>query len=281
MAFSEALLNIKDSFRFHASVYGSLVPRLAYLSLYYFIFIVFRSGDRHLRPLVWLRQFGLSDIRVKVTTREGLRLEMDLHTAFDPLHAICGQKDYFFYEAFIPQPGQIVIDAGANIGIYTTLAGKYVGPQGMVISLEPHPRNCELLRKNVKENGLLQVRVVEAALDEKPGEARLYIHDRAINHSLKRKTDRSVQVSVMTVDQIAKEMDLLRVDLLKIDTEGNVVQILLGASSVLRRFHPRITFEYEPEDVAQGLIGLLKDYGYDLKKAGAIGYATPKIGSSA
>lgn len=275
MALSEAFANIGRSARFQASVRGNLPRRLAYLTLYYLIFILFRTGDRYRRALVWLKRSGLSDWRVDVVTPEGLSLEMDLHTAFDPLAAVLGERDYRLLPGFEPQPGQAVLDAGANIGVYATLAARLVGPTGTVAAFEPHPGNCRVLRANAGRNGLTWLKVFEAALDEKPGEAELFIHERAINHSLVRRTGRSVRVRVTTIDAAVAELGLTRLDLLKIDTEGNVAGILRGARETLRRLRPRIAFEYEDCDSAQGVEALLAEAGYSLKRSGAIGYAEP------
>jgi FkbM family methyltransferase len=275
MALSEAFANISSNYRFHLSVRGGTFLRLFYLTFYYFIFTVFRFGDRYLRALVWLKRLGLSDARVDVTTPEGLRLSMDLHTAYDPLYQIVGKKDYTLF-GFEPKPGDTVVDVGANIGVYTTLAARRVGPEGTVVSVEPHPGNCAVLRENVSRNGLEQVHVVEAALDERVGRTKLYIHERAINHSIVRESGRSVEIDVTTVDKIVEEKNLSRFDVLKIDTEGNVVEILRGAAAAIRRFRPKITLEYEPGDVERGLDKLLDSYGYELKVHDAIGYASPR-----
>ena len=44
--------------------------------------------------------------------------------------------------------GDIVIDVGANIGYYTLLFAKLVGPTGHVYSFEASPKNCKILQKN-------------------------------------------------------------------------------------------------------------------------------------
>ena len=94
MALSEACRNIRKNYLFHWSVRGGLLLRLAYLTAYYSIYIIFRRGDRHLRCLDWLKRSGFSDIPIEVETPEHVRLRLDLHTAFDPLHSIIGDRDY-------------------------------------------------------------------------------------------------------------------------------------------------------------------------------------------
>ena len=51
------------------------------------------------------------------------------------------------HDAF--RPGDFFVDVGANIGYYTLLASQLLEESGLVLSLEPEPKNFELLRKNV------------------------------------------------------------------------------------------------------------------------------------
>ncbi len=277
MALSEACHNIKENYLFHRSVRGGLLPRLAYLTAYYSIYIVFRRGDRHLRCLNWLKRSGLSDIPIEVETPEHIRLRLDLHTAFDPLHSIISDKDYEQVEGFRPSAGQVILDAGANVGIFTTMAAKRVGPSGRIVAIEPHPDNFGTLSGNVARNGLGNVRLVQAALDERSGSAELFVHERGINHSLKRRTDRSITVELKTVDQVVAEQELERVDLVKIDTEGNVPAILRGARQTLRRHRPRVVFERDSEEESLGLKDLLEEFRYDRKDVRCFTYASPQV----
>jgi hypothetical protein len=65
--------------------------------------------------------------------------------------------------------GQNFIDIGANIGWFTMLAARIVGPSGRVYAFEPRPNTCERLRKSVSENGYSNVEVRQAALGTAPG----------------------------------------------------------------------------------------------------------------
>ena len=55
------------------------------------------------------------------------------------------------------KPGDIIVDAGANVGYYTVIGSRLVGDRGKVYAFEPDPSNFELLRKNVELNGLKNV----------------------------------------------------------------------------------------------------------------------------
>jgi len=63
------------------------------------------------------------------------------------------------------QPGEVFYDIGANIGVYTLLAAKQVGPTGHVVACEPHLPNAVALMQNVQASGFAErVTVVTAAL---------------------------------------------------------------------------------------------------------------------
>ena len=68
--------------------------------------------------------------------------------------------------AFLAQAreGMCVFDVGANIGYYTLLAARAVGSSGRVYAFEPEPVNFLLLTRNVAENRLTNVRLVDAAV---------------------------------------------------------------------------------------------------------------------
>ncbi|OIO10107.1 MAG: hypothetical protein COY42_27380 [Armatimonadetes bacterium CG_4_10_14_0_8_um_filter_66_14] len=273
MALSEAFSNIFDNFRFHASIRGDRFLRFSYLIFYYSIFIFIRWGDRYLRCLNWLKASGLSDLRVRIETREGLKFEMDLHTAFDPLFSILHNKDYFLLDEFLPKPGNVVIDAGANIGIYSVFAASRVGETGIVVSIEPFQANFEALSRNVEMNGLKNVRPVKAGVDERAGSAKLYVHERAINHSLTRPSAKSMVIELKTIDGIVSEFGLSWVDIIKIDTEGNVPQVLNGAKDTIARFHPRIAFEHDTPEESKNLESFLRDAGYRWSDLRTLTYA--------
>jgi FkbM family methyltransferase len=62
--------------------------------------------------------------------------------------------------------GDVVVDVGANIGYYTTLAAKLVGETGRVIAIEPFPETFAALCENVRRNGLSNVELVNAAVGD-------------------------------------------------------------------------------------------------------------------
>src|SRR5437016_2709331 len=62
------------------------------------------------------------------------------------------------------RPGDLVVDAGANVGFYTLLAARIAGPTGRVVAFEPVARNLDYLRRHVELNHVHNVRIEACAL---------------------------------------------------------------------------------------------------------------------
>ena len=60
-------------------------------------------------------------------------------------------------ERFLPKNGDIVVDIGAHIGLYTIISSKRVGFNGKVVAIEAHPENFEILSRNIQVNKLTNV----------------------------------------------------------------------------------------------------------------------------
>lgn len=146
------------------------------------------------------------------------------------------------------EPGNMVLDVGANIGLYALLAGRLVGPSGRVHAFEPEAGNAARLAVNIALNGLENVSVFEAAVYSEPGAVTLNVFDSRFNawHSLGRPSlpdpehagrtvepVRTRQVPAITLDAHCATHGIDRIDLLKVDVEGAEVNVLLGARRLL------------------------------------------------
>lgn len=146
--------------------------------------------------------------------------------------------------------GMTVVDIGANIGLYSILAGTRVGPGGHVLAFEPEPHNAAFLKKNIDSNGLADTVIpIPAALADREGESLLHLH--ATNkgrHSLVdyQETDTSIAVRTTTLDSYVHTHNVGRVDIIKIDVEGAEGFVLDGMRETLRTHHPGIFFEFFP-----------------------------------
>lgn len=106
----------------------------------------------------------------------GLRLALNPH---DPV--VSGALTFGLYETGevrfferILRPGLTVVDVGANIGLYTALAARAVGPAGRVIALEPEPETFGFLMQTIAANAFTNVEPHQLAASAAPGAARLF-----------------------------------------------------------------------------------------------------------
>jgi FkbM family methyltransferase len=130
-------------------------------------------------------------------------------------------------------PGSVVVDAGANIGIYSQFLARCVGPAGMVHSFEPDLENFARLRAAVA--GLPNVRVNRLALSDKTGDSLLYLSQQLnVDHRAyptESEMRQTVSIQSITLDDYFKAGE--RVDLIKMDIQGYELHALRGANRVL------------------------------------------------
>lgn len=153
------------------------------------------------------------------------------------------------------EPGDLVVDVGANYGYTTTYFASEVGPEGFVISLEPEPETRALLEYNVRSAGYANVEIVAAAAGDRPGTISLFrsatnFANHSLNGSLVPNVRDSVDVEVVTVDDLcASRLGDRLPTVLKIDVEGWEWAVLLGSRGVLERARPAIWLEYWPDGI--------------------------------
>jgi FkbM family methyltransferase len=134
------------------------------------------------------------------------------------------------------KPGGVFVDAGANIGVYTVLAGRLVGESGRVIAVEMMPETAAILRRHIAMNDLENASVVEQALADTTGKhviARVPAgqNGQASIASGTLKDRIEVRVETTTVSEMLADID--EVDLMKMDLGGAEELALIGAGEVL------------------------------------------------
>lgn len=71
--------------------------------------------------------------------------------------------------AAVVEPGECFWDLGAHKGFMTLAASRMVGPHGTVVAVEPGGDNLRFLRRHVRWNDAANVRVIAAAVGDRPG----------------------------------------------------------------------------------------------------------------
>jgi len=143
--------------------------------------------------------------------------------------------DEIYEEIFNVKNSKVVLDVGAHVGLFTVKARKAVGNDGLVVAIEPEPKNAALLSENVKKHGFKNVVVVTKAAGNHKGKVKLYVSPGSRGHSLLPIRPSSIDVDMDTLDNIAAGLGLAKVDFIKIDVEGAELDVLKGAEKILRK----------------------------------------------
>ena len=194
------------------------------------------------------------------------------------------------YETLIRE-GDVVLDIGANVGAHTLPLAQLVGKTGRVYAFEPTRYAYSKQLVNIALNPQLAPRITAqqmmltssntaelppAVYSSWPLESAEDLH---VDHHGRLMTTEGARPC--TLDTFLAEKGVARVDLIKLDVDGNEAAVLQGAQATLQKFKPRIMIELAPyvhgEDPGEfdQLIESITSMGYELKDM-ATGRLLPK-----
>jgi FkbM family methyltransferase len=160
-------------------------------------------------------------------------------------------------------PGNVFVDIGANLGYFTLMASRLVGPSGRVIAFEPATETYNYCKKNIELNKFVNVKLHKNGLwSEKKTLTISDSHQLGGNHI----SDKGDSIECISLDSLD-----LTPDMIKMDIEGAEPYALQGMVKTLKRCHPVIVMEVnryclksffgkDTEDVWQPLT----DLGYEI-----------------
>ena len=179
---------------------------------------------------------------------------------------------------YLPQPGDVVWDAGAHAGASTYFLSRLVGPNGHVYAFEPDDVAFEYLLRNIAEHGLANVTPIKKALDRRSGTAKFNMDGTmaaAIQDYLTYIPDPKIKtVSTLSFPDACEELGVLP-RYVKMDIEGAEVAVIEGAGDLLKA-HP-IHFAIESyhlvarERTYKKLNALFRDIGYQVLSSSKFG----------
>jgi len=176
-------------------------------------------------------------------------------------------------------PDPVILDIGANIGVFTLLFARAAGPRGLVHAFEPQRVMFHMLAGSMALNSIDNVHCHYLAVGAAPGTARLprlnYRSDAgfgSVELNREHQSDAKQQamggifdeVPMTSIDALA----LPRVDLMKIDVEGMEGEVLAGAMQTIRTHRPLIYLEH--------LKGDKLALGRELQQAGYVLFDVPE-----
>ncbi|MCR9144557.1 MAG: FkbM family methyltransferase [bacterium] len=174
------------------------------------------------------------------------------------------------------RPGMSFVDVGANIGYFTMLGARLVGPGGRVTAFEASPQNCSLIYASAALNGFENIRIEALAVAEAGGP---YLYQssgsngRIVPFDLAAGSPDALRGDFLWAGTLAERLaGEPAVDVIKIDIEGAEYRALLGAGDILRKRRPVILTEFSPpqlagvsglDDRGRGYLELIHEAGYE------------------
>jgi FkbM family methyltransferase len=190
----------------------------------------------------WMQHRNLKDRRLRqLTTNASVLCDFSI-----PYEAMVWLRQEEEHELTVLgkllRPGQVFIDCGANIGLWSIVAANAVASQGRVLAFEPNPKTAEKLRCNLSRSHIDNVKVTEAALSNKTGNVLLQAED-AHNQAMvvASASENTIIVPTTTLDSILGKN---KIDACKIDVEGYELNVLQGCERILSQQHPWLCVEF-------------------------------------
>lgn len=198
------------------------------------------------------------------------------HMIFD------GYWEYWLTQHFCEmiQPGDIVLDIGANLGYYSLIAADLVGASGKVVAIEPNPHVFNLLTKTMQVNGYahrVTMRNYALGSEGSGGVHPFFVptnepkNGRFVGaHEDMACLEAHGTVFDVQLGNLADE-NLGRVDFIKIDVEGAEIEILRHLHPIIEQHRPRVVCEvnfargYSYDDVRESMLetGELQHLDFD------------------
>jgi FkbM family methyltransferase len=178
---------------------------------------------------------------------------------------------------FIHRENPVILDIGANKGLWTIELRRLIGERGRWILVDPAAECCAELRK------LNAVEVIEAAVGERVGKAKFYtpgdgcgsasLHERRDSFLIEQNLIfKEREVAMTTIDEILDQRGIEMVDLAKMDIEGHELFALRGAARSLKTRRIRaLTFEFGVGNIGsrtyfRDFWDLLTGHGYRIQR---------------
>jgi FkbM family methyltransferase len=171
------------------------------------------------------------------------------------------------------QPGDSVIDAGAQLGYMTGHLARLVGPAGACASFEPDPSALARLRWMIRENGFSWVKIFPLAAGDSDGKISFFLSpilgwSTAVTGSHLKDLN-EISVKMKSIDDIAAARAIRRpVTFVKIDVEGFECAVLDGMKRLIDEDRPAVVLEINPRmlaargDSSSELLSRLSSRGY-------------------
>lgn len=215
-------------------------------------------------------------MNIKTIKRNGIKFSFINTEELEAIYKdIFIQKEYPF-KTIVDSP--VILDCGAHIGL-ATLYFKKLYPNARITAFEPNPRSFELLKLNIKQNNLTNIKLINAAISNKEGKIDFYVEkdipnpwgwgdSAVINKWYSKEKNKTIKVKSLRLSSFIKNT----IDLIKLDIEG-LEEIILKevegkltlVKEIIIEFHGSST---NPSNDSSEILSLLRknSFGYKISQ---------------
>ncbi len=189
------------------------------------------------------------------------------------------ERDAFIARNLV-SPGDIVLDVGANLGVFTRYLSRCVGPRGKVYAFEPIPQTFDFLVNNIRKLALINVEALNFALSDAERTDTMVIptyrwgsecwYDARIKTERSDPSWRTMNVESRTLDNFFAESSRRaeRISFIKCDANYHELAVLRGALQTIRECKPAMLIEVNPDPddpttTAWATFELLRNAGFE------------------
>lgn len=212
-------------------------------------------------------------MKIKTLNREGLKISFVNEEEFELIYNQIFRKNEYPFATNARNP--FILDCGSHIGL-SILYFKKKYPAARIIAFEPNPFTFKLLRKNINQNKLHNVRLINAALFDNEKEIEFFIDKNkekpwgwgdsaVINKWYNPKTTKIIRVNAIKLSSFITHT----IDLLKLDIEGAEEKTLLeikdklnSVKEIMMEFHGSST---SPQNNHTSILSFLRENGFECK----------------
>lgn len=226
---------------------------LAHFWRYFFKIGYFRKKFFGIHQHLFSPYRFFKNVRKQIFYRDSITLDLDLEDWIQQQIYFLGDYEKpeidFLYKTL--RKGDVFVDIGANIGLFSLNASVILGETGKIYAFEAYPSNYDVLRSHVRLNGFHNITAENVAISDRKSiiEMKYNANDRNIGMAsayLKDFTS-SIAVNALSLDEYTAEKNITRIDLIKMDIEGGEFKALQGMENVLRMWSPKLLIEINSE----------------------------------
>jgi FkbM family methyltransferase len=228
--------------------------------------------------VAWRRILGMA-AKIRSGPGQGLRFDAGQYTS----RFASGEYERPVQDALaaLVRQGDVCYDVGANLGFFSVLNGRLVGPAGIVYAFEPVPGNASVIERNARLNRQENIKVMRTALCRADGKGELLLARHVGGAVLKSAGSPpdpagSIAVETASLDTLVGHHRIRPPNVVKIDVEGAEMEVLQGMEGVLRAWGPAVIVELDDEtaESCERKAALCRSFLHDL------GYRTKLLANS-